>query len=105
MLLYFTFRILPESPRWLLANGNINKALPILKNAAKMNGKDVKDLESQVDTLVKLTFKVIKSCILVKNLINVNSLMKINFVIQTIRYKQQFSFESQLCYQNRFFIF
>lgn len=51
------FWILPESPRWLLAKGNIVKAIPILENAAKTNRIVVKDLEAQAKIIASLNCK------------------------------------------------
>lgn len=50
--------MLPESPRWVLASGNIAKAIPILEEAAKTNGKVVKDLESQAKLIASFSCEV-----------------------------------------------
>ena len=51
-LIIFVPFILPESCRWLLANGKKEKCLKILKRIAKFNKRDVSDnIWSQVETL------------------------------------------------------
>lgn len=38
-LYFFAFRVLPESPRWLLARGRFEEAEEVLKTMARVNGK------------------------------------------------------------------
>lgn len=47
------FRWLPESARWLLANGRAEEAQRYLVQCAKMNGKN--ENTSKLDTEVQLT--------------------------------------------------
>ncbi|XP_056638555.1 beta-alanine transporter isoform X1 [Diorhabda sublineata] len=39
LALFFTWPLLPESPRWLLAQGNFDKAQTILQTMARVNGR------------------------------------------------------------------
>ena len=38
-IMLLTFKILPESPRWLVATGRQERAKEILEDMAKVNGK------------------------------------------------------------------
>ena len=38
-LMLLTFKILPESPRWLVATGKQERAKTVLEDMAKVNGK------------------------------------------------------------------
>ena len=41
VLLVFFYPLLPESPRYLAANGQLDKALEVLERIAKSNGKEL----------------------------------------------------------------
>jgi pentatricopeptide repeat protein len=41
MICFLALRVLPESPRWLLARGRFEEAEKILKKMARVNGKSL----------------------------------------------------------------
>lgn len=41
MLHRYSFRVLPESPRWLLAKGRLEEASKILETLARVNKKEM----------------------------------------------------------------
>lgn len=49
ILLVFYYWVLPESPRWLLADGQKERAVAVLENAAKHNGLPTKNIKNDVD--------------------------------------------------------
>lgn len=50
ILLWCACRILPESPRWLLAMGKIDEVMEVLKEAARVNKIT---LPSNIDKILK----------------------------------------------------
>ena len=42
-LFFFTWRMLPESPRWLITQNRISEARAILLKGARRNGKKMKE--------------------------------------------------------------
>ena len=52
-MLVCTYWMLPESPRWLLANNRIEEATKIVKDIAEYNGKSLPD-----DYVLKSSHKV-----------------------------------------------
>lgn len=50
-------RMLPESPRWLLAQGNVEEAYKVLSRAAQINGVKISDIDA---TLKKFMTKAIE---------------------------------------------
>lgn len=53
-LVFFSF--LPESPRWLIANGRKDEAMKILEHVAKVNGKTLPKAADDI-YIEKHTFK------------------------------------------------
>jgi len=50
---FLTFKILPESPRWLLTSGRLNDAERVIREIAKVNKAQVpKDLEQRLKAMV-----------------------------------------------------
>jgi hypothetical protein len=41
IIFFLVLRVLPESPRWLLARGRFEEAEKILKKMARVNGKSL----------------------------------------------------------------
>ena len=56
MLVWFYF--MWESPRWQIANGQVDKARETLKRAIKMNKKDVDNFDRRFDMLIAHIQKV-----------------------------------------------
>lgn len=60
-----TCRWIPESARWLLANGKVEEAKKYLVQCARMNGKHSAKLDSEVrTTVVKSTPYIIVKVVL-----------------------------------------
>jgi hypothetical protein len=47
----FCFRVIPESPRWLLAVGKDDKAIAILERAAKWNKLDTSTIAQRIQSI------------------------------------------------------
>ena len=56
VLLYF--RTIPESPRWLVAEGRLDEALAILKNGAKTNNKQLPPDDELMEMLTAIAADV-----------------------------------------------
>jgi sugar porter (SP) family MFS transporter len=59
LVLWLAVRALPESPRWLISRGNIDKARAILKRMLNKRGveSEISDLTALVSSRVKMTMK------------------------------------------------
>jgi hypothetical protein len=52
------FRTIPESPRWLVAEGRLDEALAILKNGAKTNNKQLPPDDELMEMLTAIAADV-----------------------------------------------
>ena len=52
------FRTIPESPRWLVAEGRLEEAITILKNGAKTNNKTLPPDEELMEMLTAIAADV-----------------------------------------------
>ena len=52
------FRTIPESPRWLVAEGRLEEALAILKNGAKTNNKQLPPDDELMEMLTAIAADV-----------------------------------------------
>ena len=52
------FRTIPESPRWLVAEGRLDEAIAILKNGAKTNNKTLPPDEELMEMLTAIAADV-----------------------------------------------
>ena len=57
----FYFRTIPESPRWLVAEGRLDEALAILKNGAKTNNKQLPPDDELMEMLTAIAADVSKN--------------------------------------------
>ena len=57
----FYFRTIPESPRWLVAEGRLDEALAILKNGAKTNNKQLPPDDELMEMLTAIAADVSES--------------------------------------------
>ena len=55
---FFYFRTIPESPRWLVAEGRLDEALAILKNGAKTNNKQLPPDDELMEMLTAIAADV-----------------------------------------------
>ena len=54
----FYFRTIPESPRWLVAEGRLDEAVAILKNGAKTNNKQLPPDDELMEMLTAIAADV-----------------------------------------------
>ena len=55
---FFYFRTIPESPRWLVAEGRLDEAVAILKNGAKTNNKQLPPDDELMEMLTAIAADV-----------------------------------------------
>ena len=59
------FRTIPESPRWLVAEGRLDEALAILKNGAKTNNKQLPPDDELMEMLTAIAADVSETIFLI----------------------------------------
>lgn len=58
IVLFEFHRMIPESPRWLLAQGKVKTAKEVLIGAAKMNRRKINDMDNKIEDIVTASNEV-----------------------------------------------